>query len=242
MPSTRWWCVSSRSFSNSHPRTQIEMDYREFIFMALLCHFCFCLAINLPKALLLPSLGFHSGVVAHAISFHFIFSAFLFPSFLHLAHIPPPLGAEKSWIWFVIAVVAGEARVKNERERTAWHLNGIFASFAFRLVSVNNDTVSSNVAVSIAIYFAHNKFVFICSGWSRTTMVANKRYFLVMNRLLFRNHDWMAIWWWWESVFTFISPITSFSVPRIDFLSNSFNQLFLFTKTCFFSPPSTEGR
>lgn len=179
MPSTRWWCVSSRSFSNSHPRTQIEMDYREFIFMALLCHFCFCLAINLPKALLLPSLGSHSAFRGRGPCDLFPLHLLGFPIFFFFASRTHPATTRHREIMNLIChrrccwSSSSEKRTRrNGISFSAWHLNGIFASFSFRLVSVNSDTVSSNVAVSIAIYFAHNKFVFICSGWRRTTMVA----------------------------------------------------------------------
>lgn len=90
-----------------------------------------------------------------------------------------------------------------------------------------------------------NLFLFVLVGDERRWWQISD-IFPVMSRLLLRNHDWMAIWWWWESVFTFISPITSFSglshqsIFHLILLINFLLLLFFCSKTCFsLSPPGS---
>lgn len=120
------------------------MDYREFIFMVLLCHFCFCLAINLPKALLLLS------YILPVLLGRGLFSSFR----LSYIVIPHP---KISRVWFVIAVVAAGSVFQDGRALIlkSWHFNGILL---FHLVSVNGETASVSYQCQRQFTLAHNKF------------------------------------------------------------------------------------
>lgn len=178
------------------------MDYREFIFMALLCHFLFLLWQSIcQKPFLCALFASPSSRSGHG--------SICFCSLIHrrsnstsstsrLSLLPQPSSSPRQ----IMNLICHRCCCEKWRRRKAkgdggrrkshspglWHLNGIFFIFV-RAASLfcSRQQRGAECQWQFILHTINLAFASAFGGCRHST------------RSFF--HDWMAIWWWWESVF-----------------------------------------